>query len=122
MRKALIGWLELKVSVPLSRFAHVCAGTFVVGFGGGSPKLAATAAPTGPLKHGTVGSPGRFASPFAPVRIAAWLFPEFVSGRKMFVFVSRGTAFCASCLSPSNAANRKVLSFRMGKPTLPPNC
>src|SRR2546427_11725577 len=40
----------------------------------------------------------------------------------MPVLVSRGTAFCASCRKASIEANRKVLSFTTGKPTVPPVC
>src|SRR6266404_3515831 len=43
-------------------------------------------------------------------------------GRKILVFVSRGTAFCAFCRKPSKATNRNVLSFLIGKPSIPPNC
>src|SRR5215471_7827254 len=43
-------------------------------------------------------------------------------GQKIEVGVRRGTAFCESCRRPSKEPNRKVLSFFMGKPTVPPNC
>src|SRR5579863_7129610 len=42
--------------------------------------------------------------------------------RKILVSVNSGTAFCASCRKPSNATNRNVLSFLIGKPRVPPNC
>ena len=34
----------------------------------------------------------------------------------------RGTEFCEFCRRPSKEANRKVLSFWMGKPMAPPYC
>src|ERR1700739_216280 len=43
-------------------------------------------------------------------------------GAKILLFVSRGTESCASERSPSYARYRNVLSFRIGNPTLPPNC
>src|SRR5260370_40012042 len=43
-------------------------------------------------------------------------------GRNTLVFVSKGTAFCASCRKPSKATNRNVLSFLTGKLRDPPNC
>src|ERR1700726_2380118 len=41
---------------------------------------------------------------------------------KIELSVSRGTEFCESCRRPSKDANRKVLSFLMGKPMEPPYC
>ena len=54
----------------------------------------------------------------SPAIMAFWA----AVGRKILVFVSKGTAFCASCLKPSKATNRNVLSFLIGKPSVPPNC
>src|ERR1700726_849605 len=36
--------------------------------------------------------------------------------------VRRGTEFCEFCRRPSKEANRKVLSFLMGRPMAPPYC
>src|SRR5258707_14959796 len=72
------------------------------------------------LRHGTGVAPWAA----KPDRIACWLLPENwpLSGRKMLVLVSSGTAVCASDIRPSNAANRKVLSLVTGNPTVAPNC
>jgi len=42
--------------------------------------------------------------------------------KKPFVSVNRGTAFCAFCRKPRMRQNRNVLSFLIGKPTVPPYC
>src|SRR5947209_11226265 len=50
-----------------------------------------------PVRQGTEGLPGNVAR---PLMMACWLLNETLSGRKMLVLVSKGTAFCASCISP----------------------
>src|SRR5205823_3171082 len=76
-------------------------------------------APGAPLQRHATG-----AAPFAAsaLMIACWLLNESVCGRKIFVLVSSGTEFCASCRKPSNPRNRNVRSFLIGAPMLPPNC
>src|SRR5476649_592125 len=67
----------------------------------------------GTLRHGT--APGCAAN----CPISAWSAAVVL---KILVEVKIGTAFWASCINPSNAANRNVLSFLIGKPMEAPNC
>src|ERR1019366_6955145 len=103
------------VKAPPSTAAQVAAGRKVKGLGAGSPSFAATAAPTGPLRHGT-----GVALPWA-VRPAAIDCCAAV-GAKILLLVSNGTESCASERRPSKARKRKVLSFLIGNPSVPPNC
>ena len=93
----------------------MAAGRRVTGLGAEAPSFAATAAPTGPLRHGT-----RVLLPWAanPPLINCWL----EVGAKILLWVNKGTESCASERRPSYARNRNVLSRRTGNPRLPPNC
>src|SRR5207249_2944020 len=114
--KALSGpVVGLTVNAPFSTAAQVAAGSEVVGLGAGNPNSAATAAPTGPLRHGTC-----VLLPCAVSPPAMDCCPAV--GAKILLLVSSGTECSASDRRPSWPINRNVLSFFIGKPIVPPNC
>src|SRR5215472_5126706 len=86
--------------------AQVCAGRLVI-------------VPSGLLKQGTGGLPGSVARAVtifccSNLRSLGEKGFEVANGlgpAKIELSVKRGTAFCASCLKPSNAPKRNVLSF-----------
>src|SRR5579872_2319508 len=85
--------------------AQVCAGKEVI-------------VPLGLLMQGTSGFPGSLANALTIACCAALGSPAAkavgaaaVGPAKIKLFVRRGTAFCEFCSRPSNAPNKKVLSF-----------
>src|SRR5260370_558168 len=58
----------------------------------------------------------------ALVREKGWRVAVKEGPANIELSVRRGTEFCEFCRRPSKDANRKVLSFLMGKPMAPPYC
>src|SRR5215470_15694964 len=59
----------------------------------------------------------------SPAIISCWPLPRArVSGVKILLLVSSGTAFCSWSRRPSYDAKKKVLSFLSGKPKVAPYC
>src|SRR5260370_16586532 len=107
MAKALSGPpAGLTVRTSPSTPAQTAAGRVVMPVNGGG-NCAATAWPTGPLRHGTL-----VPKPWAARPAAIDCCPAV--GAKILLLVSKGTESCASEPSPSYARNKKVLSFLTG--------